>query len=171
MEVKIVGGTGLGMSPVSGDGPFMVGLRNYKMIGWLCMLFFLGCSVAVCIAGQPGQSAILGGFALLGMYIVMSVGTIELDKDGISDRSPTGHYRMFWRDVRHIEVGVLGTMVLHGDGKRFVLSPASYWSGSDKHEALAFFDRKTTELAITMYLSRVAEYKFHKNVKVRGAAQ
>jgi len=74
---------------------------------------------------------------------------------------------MRWVEVTRIEVGTQGTLVLHGDGKRFVVAPAAYWSGKQKPEAFEWFRRKIEGLAVPIYVSNTGDYKTHKNVKIR----
>jgi hypothetical protein len=150
--------------------PLKVGLLSYKLIAWVDIIFFLGCSVGAYLAGQYGPSTFFWVFILMGVYMLMSSGMFELDEDGVSHKNVVGQYRMLWREVQRIEMGTQGSLVLHGEGKRFVLVPASFWSGPDKVEAFTLLDRKVKELAITPYPSNVADYKVHKNVKVQSIA-
>ncbi len=122
------------------------------------------------MAGQFGPSLFFWVFILMCLYMLISSGTVELDKDGIGNRNLTGHYRMFWQEVQHMEYGP-GALVLKGEGKRLVLPSITYWSGSDKRAALEFFDRKITELALTISPCDLADYKVHKNVKVKVVAK
>ena len=154
----------------SRPSPLKVGLLSYKVIAWVCVIFFLGCSAGAYQARQYAPSAFFWVFILMGVYMLISAGSFELDNEGVSQRNMGGHYRMLWRDVQRIECGTQGTLVLHGDGKRFVLPSPAVWSGSDKPRAFELLDRKIKESGIAPYPSNVADYKIHKNVKVRGAA-
>ena len=60
-----------------------------------------------------------------------------------------------------------GALVLHGDDKRFVVSPPATWSGRQKPEAFGMFRRKLEELGVVFYPSNVAGYKINRNVRVR----
>jgi hypothetical protein len=154
----------------SPDLPLKVGLLSYKIIAWVCVIFFFGCSVGAYSARQYGPSAFFWVFILMGVYMLISAGAFELDEDGVSHKNLSGEYRMLWRDVQRIEFGTQGSLVLHGEGKRFVLPAPAVWSGPEKPKAFELLDRKIKELGITPYPSNVADYKIHKNVKVRGAA-
>jgi hypothetical protein len=150
--------------------PLKVGLLSYKIIAWAGIIFFLGCSIGAYLAGQYLPSAFFWVFILMSAYMLMSSGMFQLDENGVSHTNVLGQYRMLWREVQRVEVGTQGSLVLHGEGKRFVLAPAPYWSGPDKPEAFALLERKIKELAITPYPSNVADYKIHKNVKVQSIA-
>lgn len=56
---------------------------------------------------------------------------------------------------------------MHGDDKRFVVSPPATWSGRQKPEAFGMFRRKLEELGVVFYPSNVAGYKINRNVRVR----
>jgi hypothetical protein len=151
---------------ISSSRPLKVGLLSYKIIAWVCMIFSFGCSLGAFFARQYGPSAFFWAFILMGLYMLISAGAFELDDDGVSHKNLTGHYRMIWRDVQRIEFGTQGSLVLHGEGKRFVLAAPSVWSGPEKPQAFELLGRKIKELGITPYPSNVADYKIHKNVKV-----
>src|SRR5258707_1059593 len=92
-----------------------VGLLGYKVIGWGCGLFFLGASVGAFMARQYGLIAVLVFFMLIGAYMIVGAGSYSLDQYGVSHKSIFGFFRIRWNDVRRVEVGTLGTYVLHGD--------------------------------------------------------
>lgn len=144
-----------------------VGLLSYKILAWVGMIFFLGCSLGAFLARQYGASALFWVFILVSFYMLLSAGTFEFDEDGVSQRNLTGHYRMAWRDIQRIELGTQGSLVLHGESKRFVLAAPSVWSGPEKPQAFELLCRKFNELGVTPYPSNVADYKSHKNVKAR----
>jgi hypothetical protein len=155
-------------SPIS--PPLKVGLLSYTIIACVCVIFFLGCSAGAYYARQYGPAAFFWVFILMGVYMLISAGAFELDEDGVSHKNMGGHYRMLWRDVQRIDVGTQGSLVLHGEGKRFVLPSPAVWSGPEKPEAFELLDRKLKDSGITPYPSNVADYKIHKNVKVQDAA-
>lgn len=145
-----------------------IGLLTYKIVAWVCIIFFFGCSVAAFFARQYGPAAFFWAFIALGIYILVSSGYFELDENGVSQNNMFGQYRMHWSEIRRIEVGTQGTLVLHGEGKRFVLAPVSVWSGQDKAEAFKLLTSKINELEIIPEPSNVADYKIHKNTKVKA---
>ena len=154
---------------VSPSRPLHVGLLSYKIIAWVCMIFFLGCSLGAYFARQYWPSAFFWVFILLGLYMLISAGAFEFDDEGVSHKNLSGHYRILWCEVKRIEFGTQGSLVLHGEGKRFVLPTPSVWSGPEKPQAFELLGQKIEELGITPYPSNVADYKIHKNVKVPNA--
>jgi hypothetical protein len=95
--------------------PLKVGLRSYKIIAWVCVVFFLGCSIAAFAARQYGPSAFFWVPILMGAYMLVSAGSLELDEDGVSHTNLGGRYRIHWREVQKIEFGTQGSLVLHGE--------------------------------------------------------
>ncbi len=145
-----------------------VSLLSYKLIAWVCVIFFLGCSVGAYHAQQYGPSVFFWVFILMGLYMLISAGSFEFDDSGVSHKNLTGHYRMLWKNVQRIEFG-RGSLVLHGENKRFVLPAPAVWSGPEKLQAFELLERKVKELGLVPYPSNVADYKVHKNVRGRGA--
>jgi hypothetical protein len=149
---------------------FEVGLLTYKVIGWLCCVVFVGASVGEFLARQFGPAYCFLLFVPLGAYLIASAGSILISEKNVEQRNTFGRYRIEWSDVRKIEVGNYGTIILHGKEKRFALAPPGYWSGKQKPDALALLQRKLTELHVAPYRSNVGDYKVHKNVRVSDAA-
>ena len=143
-----------------------VGVLTYKVVGAICVLLFLGCSVGAYIAKQYPPIAIFGLFVVLGVYMVFCSGHYEVGEVAVYHRSLLGHFRMKWSDVERIEVGNYGSLILHGEGKRFALAPVAYWSGKDKPAALDLLKRKLESLTGRVYPSNVGDYKIHKNVRI-----
>ncbi|HLZ13215.1 MAG TPA: PH domain-containing protein [Candidatus Acidoferrum sp.] len=108
-------------------------------------------------------------FAGMGVYIILGTGEITIDSDGVRHHSLFGRYGIRWDEIRRIEFGAGdGTFVLHGDRKRFVISPISMWSGSQKANAIALLDEKLRNSGITLEPSRIAAYKWNKNVNLKN---
>ena len=145
---------------------FSVGLLSYKIIGWVCVVFFLGCSIGAYFARQYGPITIFMFFVLMGVYMIVSAGSYTLNDESVTHTNVFGSFHILWQNVRQIEVGTQGTLVLHGNDQRFILAPATFWSGRDKPEAFALLTKKIEDLDITPYPSNVADYKIHKNVRV-----
>jgi len=142
-----------------------VGLAGYKAVGWVCGLLFSAGSIAAAVAHQYLASAGLLPFALLGAYIIVAAGSFTFTELDVIHTTWFGRYRIAWTQVRTVEVGNGGSMVLHGDDKRFVLAPTAYWSGKDKSAALALLKRKFESLALSTYRTNIGDYKTHKNVR------
>jgi hypothetical protein len=104
----------------------------------------------------------------VGVYFMISAGHYTLNDESVTHQNAFGTYRMLWRDVRKIECGP-GTIILHGEGSRFVLASPQLWSGRQKPDANTLLVRKIEASGIVPYPSNVAEFKCHKNVKLNAA--
>lgn len=146
---------------------FHVEMRAYRMIGkgW----------IALCVVGliltllvdEYVMASVCVGAAAFGAYMVLGAGSFDIDDQGILHRSSFGAWRIRWDEIVRVEVGAgEGTMVLHGDNKRFILSSPGGWDESVKEEAFAFVVRQLESRQIPFQPSGVAAYKVMKNTRV-----
>ena len=142
-----------------------VGLAGYKAVGWVCGLAFSAGSIAAAVAHEYIVGAVFLAFGLLGLYVILAAGSFTFTESDVVHTTWFSRYRIAWSQVRTVEVGNGGSLVLHGDDKRFVLAPTSYWSGKDKSAALALLHRKFESLAPSIYHTNNGDYKTHKNVR------
>lgn len=147
---------------------YRVGVLSYQIIGGVCALFFLGCSVGALLAKQYPPIAVFAFFTLMGLFMLGFAGSYELSEAAVHHRTPFGHFRISWAEVAWVEIGTQGSLVLHGEGKRFALPPAAYWSGKQKPQAFELLKRKLDSLGLPTYPSNTGDYKIHKNVRVRA---
>ena len=146
---------------------YRFGVLSYKIIGAVCALFFAGCAVGAFLARQYPPIAIFAFFIFMGLYMITSAGSFEISEWFITHRNLFGTFRMAWAEVRKIEFGTQGSIILHGENKRFALAPAAYWSGKQKPEAFDLLRKTIDQLGIVSYPSNTADYKIHKNVRLR----
>lgn len=143
------------------------GLLVYKIIAWVCIIFFLFCAVMAWRAGQGYVSPLFLLFVCLGLFLLVTASSIKATPEYISVLSPFAEYRMYWDEVEWLEEGSQGTLVVHGKGeKRLVLPSTAYWSGPQKSEMFEFIDSQLEKLETAIISSIAADYKMHKNVKV-----
>ncbi|HEY2676216.1 MAG TPA: DUF4034 domain-containing protein [Steroidobacteraceae bacterium] len=142
-----------------------VSLRSQKIIGVVCVIFFLACAIGAYTSRQYGPIAIFMFFVFMGLYSIVSAGEIQVNTMSISQRTSFGLFRIAWRDVNRVEVGSHGTLVFYGADQRFVLAPVAMWSGKDKSQAIELIGKKLKQLCLTPTISRLADYKIHKNVR------
>jgi hypothetical protein len=106
---------------------YQVGLITYLIVGWSCALLFGTCLVLAFLARQYAGAVFFAFFAGMGVYIILGTGRFTIASESIKHRSALGTYGIRWDEIRRIEFGFGdGTFVLHGDGKRFVISPMSF---------------------------------------------
>lgn len=147
---------------------YRFGVLSYKIIGVICVLFFAGCAVGAFSARQYPPIAIFAFFGLMGIFMIVSAGNFEISEKFVTHRNIFGSFRMAWIDVKKIEFGPQGSIVLHGENMRFVLPPPTFWSGQQKPEAFDLFRRTIEQLGVVSYPSNTADYKTHKNVRIRA---
>jgi hypothetical protein len=148
-----------------GETNFVVVLRNQKVLGIVCILFFTGCGIGAFMAKQYNPIFGFIIFAMLGVYLVASSGRLELNSEFISHDNSLGTYRIKWAEVCKVEIGNGGTIVLHGENKRFVVPPFSLWAGEKKLAAYGFLIEKMKSVDGGFIQSPWGDYKIHKNVK------
>jgi len=147
---------------------YHVEMRSYRLVGWVCLVFFTFCTVAAFLSGHYWPALGLAVFAVLGLYIVLGAGSFDIDGDRITHRSWFGTWQILWDEINHAEVGETdGTLVLTGIDKRFVLSPPGWWSGPAKEEALRFVVKQLEARRLSPQPSRSAAYKIMKNTRIR----
>ena len=150
------------------DSVPVVGLRSYAIIASIGMIFFGGASIGAFLAHQYGPIAIFVLFFLMSAGLLAAAGTFSLEEDAISYSSGYGRFRMKWADVRRVEFSPMGTLVLHGPDSRFVIFPASYWSGPQRQRAADVLAKAIEATGLVPTLSRIADYRLFKNTRLRS---
>ena len=130
--------------------------------------FFGGASTGAFLAHQYQPIAIFVLFFLLSAGLFAAAGTFSFEEDAVWYRSGYGRFRMEWADVRRVEFSPMGTLVLHGSDSRFVIFPAAYWSGPHKHQAADAVARAIGRAGLVPTLSRIADYRFFRNTRLRA---
>jgi len=83
-------------------------------------------------------------FVLSGIYTILAAGKFVFNQEGVTHRTAFGMHRIHWKEVKNIEIGAAdGSIVLHGENKRFILAPPSTWSVPEKFDAYSFFRKKS----------------------------
>ena len=99
---------------------------------------------------------------------MLGAGSFDINGEGLFHKSSFGEWRILWSEISCVEVGEMdGTLVLHGDDKRFILSPPGWWSGADKNDAIAFVIKQLDVHNLTPKKSRTAAYKIMKNTRIQ----
>lgn len=151
---------------------YHIEMRSYKIMGWVWM----GICAAGLIFALFSQLYLLSAgcviSAAFGAYMVLGSGSFDLDHEGIIHTSSFGTWKIRWDEISQVEVGAgEGTMVLHGNNKRFILSSPGGWDESIKDEAFAFISKQLETREIPHRSSGVAVYKIMKNTRfAKGGA-
>ena len=145
---------------------YQVRLGTSRAVGWVVVTLFSLCIVGAVLRHQYGAAAGFLVFVFIGFLAIATGGTILVSDASVEHRSLFGRYRIAWSDVRRVEVGNAGTIVLHGHDRRFALMPPGYWSGAQKKEAVAMLQEKLKAFESKIFRTNVGDYKIHKNVRV-----
>lgn len=144
-----------------------VDLRSPRIIGATAMVFFLLASLLSWRAGEGVVTMLFLVFVALGFFLMVGSGHVAADDDAISVNGLLGRYELAWDRVRKVEDSGYGTLVLHADGAQLVLPPPMLWSGPDKQALRALIARQLRNRALTVRRSRSADYRVHRNVRVK----
>lgn len=142
-------------------------MRSHRIIGggWIAL-----CAIGLLITLLSQQYWLAAGCvvsAAFGVYMVLGSGSFDIDNEGLYHRSSLGAWKIRWDEIIRVEVGAgEGTMVLHGNDKRFILSSPGGWDESVKDAALAFLAKQLEARQIPYQVSGSAAYKIMKNTRV-----
>ena len=148
--------------------PLVARPTHARVIAWICIAFFLFCAVMSWRAGQGDVSPVFLLFVTLGIYLLVSVGTVEITPAFVTYKTLWATYAISWDEVERIEIDAQrGALALLGDNKRVVTIGPAYWSGKDKHQLLALFKATIEKRNIPVVSTQAVLFKLSKNTKVR----
>lgn len=146
---------------------YHIDMRSYRLIGWGWFAFCVAGLLLTLWYKVYSQAAIAALAALFGAYMALGSGSFDIDDDGITRTSSFGKWRIRWDEITRVEIAEMeGTMVLHGDNKRFILSSPGGWDPAVKDAAFAFVTGQFETRGIPAQPSGAAAYKFMKNTRV-----
>ena len=102
----------------------------------------------------------------MGLFLLLLASYIVFTENYISVFSPLGEFRLYWDEIESIEIGYQGTIVLKGENKRLVIPSHTYWSGSQKEQALQYLNEMLQIKNISLSHNFYSDMKMHKNVKM-----
>ena len=146
---------------------YNIDMRSYRIIGWISFfLSFVG-TVSALLAREYFPALGFVVLSLVGLYIALGAGVFQINSRHIEHRSYFGTWQITWNEISDAEIGIAdGTIILKGENKRFVLSPPSWWSCSNKDEILEFVFNMLESRGVTLISSKIAAYKTMKNTRV-----
>ena len=143
-----------------------IDMHSYRWVGYGTVAFFSVCCVGAAASAQYWPSVVFAIFAFVGLYIGLGAGSFTANSEGIAYESRLGKWRILWTEITSAEHSTLGTLVLRGGNKRFVLTPPTWWPRSVRPEAIRFVSEQLTGRRITPQLSKTADYQRMKNTRV-----
>jgi hypothetical protein len=146
---------------------YHIEMRSYRIIGWGWFTLCIIGMVATFLFQRYWPAAGCAFSALFGAYMALSAGSFDIDGVGLVHKSSFGAWQIHWDEISRVEIGeVEGTMVFHGDNKRFILSSPGGWDESVKDKAFSFVSKQLASRNIPAQASGTAAYKFMKNTRV-----
>ncbi len=148
--------------------PLVARPTHARVIAWVSIAFFLFCAVMAWRAGQGDVSPFFLLFVVLGIYLLVSVGTVEITPAFVTYKTPWATYAISWDEVERVEIDAQrGALALIGDNKRVVTIGPAYWSGKDKRQLLALFKATIEKRSIPIISTQKVLFKLSKNARVR----
>jgi hypothetical protein len=139
-----------------------------RVVGWVSIIFFLFCTIGTWRAGLGKGILVFILFAGLGVYLLLSCGTLEMDSKSILYRTPWARYQIRWEEVIRIELDKKGSsIVFWGENKRLVALGPYHWQGADRTDMFLLVAAQIDKLGIEMQQSEKAMFRLSKNTKVR----
>ena len=140
-----------------------------RVIGWIGISFFLFCTIGSWRAGAGKVVWLFVLFVGLGVYLLLESGTLEMNSEIITYRTPLARHRIRWDEVTRIELDRMGsTMVFWGENKRLVALGPYYWQGPDRTDMLLLVAAQMDKLGISYQQSERAMFRRSKNTRVRS---
>lgn len=149
------------------NNAFEFGLRNVWVLGWLVITLCGACAIGAYLSNEKIPAYAFLVISLLGFYLVLGSGIYKVDANDVIHSSKFGRYGIGWHEIEKVEMGSSGTLILHGPEKRFAIPPPNWWSGPNVEKARELLVQKIEEREIVIHSSRVADYKYHKNVRLK----
>ena len=121
-------------------------VRFSPLLAGLLGLGITMCFIAAFFAFNTGQVEPLPLFLALALLCALGLTNyqvVEMDSEGISERSLLGHFRLRWSEIELLTHDPQGNvLVFHAGAKRLAIIGASYWTGSDKQKMLRLLELK-----------------------------
>jgi len=160
------------------DRTLVVKPTSVRILGWIVVVFMLFCAIMAWRADRGRASASTHAFVVLlfltfvamGIYLLLTAGSVEVTGETISYRSPVALYQINLSEVTYIEIDRSGhSIVFCGENKRLAALGPMYWSGSDKKRILNWLGGETDKRGIEIRPTEKAMYRFSKNTRVRNS--
>ena len=138
-----------------------------KVAGWLGVVFSIYACAITWRAGDRGSSLVILGFAALGIYLILTTGSMQVDSDSITYHLPLRSYQIKWNEVRYIEIDRQGhSLIFVGDDKTLATQGHKLWTGKDKMDMPDLIATQVGKYGIEIRLTEKAAFRFSRNTKV-----
>jgi hypothetical protein len=149
------------------------GKAFFKGLAWVFVLFFLYLAVWCWFTGKGGASLLFLLLAALQTYLILATGgSIEMNRDSVTNITTISRRRIEWDEVIEIETDWNeGALVFIGPNKRLNTLGPTFWSGKDKERMLRLFWAQIETRGIDVKRMYTVIWRLNKNTKIRSKSQ
>lgn len=150
------------------DKVFIVHHTFYKSIGWFGLILFLSMASISLYIGITLAFIFFLVFFIFNIYMLLTIGYMEVDSESIRYYSPRGKYQMKWEEIEYIEIDQqFNNMAFFGDNKTLNVIGSTGWSDKEaKRETGTFIAEQIKNLGIEIKRTQKAMFRISKNTKI-----
>jgi len=138
-----------------------------KVVGWLGVAFSTFCTAGALSAGARGSALVFIAFAALGVFTILTSGSMQVDSHSIRYYLPLRSYQIKWNEIRSMEIDRQGyNMVFVGDNKRLAIIGPGYWSRRNKLETLNLIGTQIDKYGIQILPTQKALFRLSRNTRI-----
>jgi hypothetical protein len=136
-------------------------LGKLQPIGWVGLVFFVGCVLFAWREGETGATVALIPFVVLNGLLLRSKASIGLDPRGITRHTKIGTHRMAWDEIRRVETDGV-TWVLVGAEKQLPIAPR-FWARDSRDACIALLESHLAARGVPWVSNPRASYAVARN--------
>jgi len=156
------------MEPMVGFGKLKLGVPLFiRVVSWVYIVFSMGMTVGASLAGNWEFGIVFTLCLLLGVFLLIVVGSLEMDREFVTYKSIWATYRIRWDEIEFIEMDEPGLgVIFEGHGKRLAVGALNYQPPQKLIELQAFLQTKRNDRHLEFRVSRSLSMKASKNTKI-----
>lgn len=138
------------------------------VICWISITVFILFSVMSIGSGAEEVLPIFILFIALGIYMLLAIGRLDVDKQLITYRTPLACYQIRWDELSHIEIDKGHQWIVFcGSGKRLAVLGPTYWAG-DTVQMLELMATQVETYQIEGRRTPQSLFRWSKNTKIHS---
>jgi hypothetical protein len=144
-------------------------MKPARKLAWICIALFSSFSILSFFIGLYIIVLLHLAFAGLGVYLLLTSGSISINTQKIRLQNNIGCYEIFWDEVNYIETDSMrGALVFNGGNKRVAFPGPAWWAGPDKMAFISLLDAEIKNRSILTKKSQKALWRLSKNSKINS---
>lgn len=153
---------------MNSDKLLVAKLTSSKIIALIIIAFGAVCGFLSRQAGENAVSVIFFAIIGLGIFILIVVGSLEMNDKFILYKCLWANYKIMWNEVEKIEMDAQGNAIIFvGDNKKLAVIGPAFWSNKVRWKMLELINLKASENQIGLQENHLAGFTMSKNTKVR----